>query len=268
MIAALAARDIQMSKRSILVALAALAAVTGLPGAPARAETSDIYLTLTGIKSATVAPGGLAFVSGAWSSDRVNASGGSGLIDRSDGSMSLGAGFGSAETGIGFQVTANITSLSDDFGDSGYLSLKASRRVTPEGQVPVYLGISADSLVPWGDSSENEESIDLIVTAFPTVQMASGPKPMMITLGGGTNIRNYGADPGLYFGMGLGLTEHFAVSAAWTGDEVALGTGFRFDALPNMHFTASIDDAFDQNDARRLTLQATWVTDRLFGGNF
>lgn len=257
-----------MTERAILAALVGLTPALVAFAVPAVAETSDIYLTMTGIKSATTAPGGLAFVSGAWSSDRVNVSGGSGLIDRTDGSMSLGAGFGSAETGIGFQVTANITSLYDDFGDSGYLSFKASRRVTPEGQVPVYLGVSADNLVPWGDSSQNEESLDLIVSVFPTIQTASGPKPLMITLGAGTNIRNYGQDPGGYFGIGMGLTEHLAVSAAWTGDEVALGTGFRLDGLPNMHFTASLDDAFDQNDARRVTLQATWVTDKLFGGRF
>lgn len=257
-----------MKTRPIFTVLAAALPLTALLAGPGAAEGSNIYLTLTGIKSATVAPGGLVFVSGAWSSDRVNAAGGSGLIDRTDGSMSFGAGLGSAETGIGLQFTANITSLSDEFADSGYLSLKASRRVTPEGQVPVYLGVSADNLAGWGDSSDNEESVDLIVSAFPVVTLGGAPKPLMVTFGAGTHVRNYGTDPGAYFGLGLGLTEHFAVSAAWTGDEVALGTGFRFDALPNMHFTASIDDAFDQNDARRLTLQATWTTDKLFGGTY
>ncbi|WP_225029468.1 hypothetical protein [Xinfangfangia pollutisoli] len=251
--------------KTLVRSLACLAAFSASPGL---AQDRDIYLTMTGIRSATTAPGGLAFISGSWSSDRVNSAGGSGLIDRTDGSMSFGAGFGSAETGIGVQLTATITSLSDDFADSGYLGVKFSRRISAEGQVPVYLGVAVDSLGAWGDSSQNEETADLILSAFPVIQTASGPKPLMVTVGYGSHTRDYGTAPGAYFGVGLGLTRNFAVSAAWNGDEAILGTGFRFDALPNMHFTASIDDVFDQNDTRRLTLQATWTTDKLFGGGF
>lgn len=236
--------------------------------APALAQDNDIYLTMTGIRSATVAPGGVGFISGAWSSDRANADGGSDLIDRTDGSLSFGAGFGDAVEGVGLQFTANITSLSDDFADSGYLSIKASRRVSGDGQVPVYLGVSFDNLVPWGDSDENEESADVILSVFPTLGTGAGAKPLMFTLGYGTHADDFGRDPGLYAGVGLGLTEHFAVSAAYNGDEAILGTGFRLDGLPNMHFTASVDDVFDDNDSRRVTLQATFVTDTLFGGNF
>lgn len=248
--------------------LGLLAAATLLLGAavPAAAQENDFYLTLTGIRSATVAPGGLAFVSAGWTSDRVDGTGGSGVIDNTDGSLSFGAGFGSAEDGIGFQFTANISSLTGDFGDSGYLALKASRRVSGPGRLPVYLALDAQNLAPWGDSEDNEESLDLIVTAFPTVDLGAGPRPMMFTLGAGTNVRDDDTEPGIYLGAGLGLTRHFAVSAAWTGEDVTLGTGFRFDALPNMQFSASVDDVFDENDSRRLTLQATWMTDRLFGG--
>jgi hypothetical protein len=252
----------------ILGCIARLLPVAMLTATPALAQENDIYLTLTGIPSATVAPGGLVFVSGAWTSDRVNGAGGGGLFDRTDGSLSFGAGVGSAETGIGLQLTANIASLSDDFGDSGYFSIKASRRLSAEGQLPVYVALAAERLGNWGDAEGNEETLDLIVTAFPTVDLGNGPRPLMLTLGAGTHARDFNTESGVYFGVGMGLTEHFAISAAWNGDDVTLGSGFRFDALPGMHFSASIDDAFDQNDSRRVSLQATWTTDKLFGGTF
>lgn len=254
--------------RGIAPISAAFALAAALAG-PAGAEDAD-YVTIAGIRAGTVAPGGLAFAAVSWSSRRDLGTGyatGGGFWDKTDGSIALGMGFGNAEQGLGFQVTANITSLKDDFGDAGYLTLKAATRLQGGG-TPMYLGVTADHLAGWGVADAPDESLDLTLTAFPRANIGGVDRRLMLTLGAGTNIRNNDSDPGVYFGAGMAMNDNWALSAAWTGEDVTLGTGFRLAALPDMQFTASVEDAFDQNDARRFTLQVTLTTDRLFGGKF
>ncbi len=252
--------------RTKLIAAAALAAL----GRPALAQEAD-YVTIAGIRSGTVAPGGMGFVGLSWSSKRDRGGGNftatGGFWDRTDGSIALGFGLGDAETGLGFQVTANVTSLSDDFGDAGYFGLKAATRLNRGGTVPVYLGISVDHLADWGVARAADESVDVTLTAFPVAQIGGKDRRMMLTLGAGSDVRD-GGDPGVYLGAGMALSDSWAVSAAWTGEEVTLGTGFRLAALPNTHFTAAVDDVFDNRDARRVSLQVVWTVDDLFGGGF
>lgn len=237
---------------------------------PVSAEEAN-YVTMSGIQSGTVAPGGLGFVSLNWSSRRDNgtsfASSG-GFWTRTDGSLALGFGLGDAETGVGLQVTANITSLTDDFGDAGHWTLKAGTRLDRGGKVPLYLAVTADHLVGWGVSKRADESLDVTLTAFPKAQIGGVDRRLMLTIGAGSHVRNNGQDPGLYAGVGMAVTDNWAVSAAWTGEDVTLATGFRLAAVPNMQFTVGVDDAFDQNDARRVSLELTWTTDKLFGGKF
>lgn len=256
-----------MKGRSLLAPAAALVAALG---SSATAEQVN-YVTIAGIRSGTVAPGGMGFVALSWSSRRdlgggVYATDGSFRL-KTDGSLAFGLGLGDAETGIGFQVTANVTSLYGDLGDSGYLTLKAATQLNKGGAVPVYLGLTADHLAGWGQAKAPDESLDLTLTAFPLAQIAGKERRLMLTAGVGSKIDG-GTDPGGYLGAGLALSDNWAVSAAWTGEEVTLGTGFRLKALPNLQFTASVEDAFDRRDARRVTLQATWTFDNLFGGRF
>jgi hypothetical protein len=257
----------RFSKVSALMLLAALAPVG------AQAEEAN-YVTIAGIRSATVAPGGMGFVALSWSNKRDFGggnydppSGDLGFWDRTDGSIALGFGLGDAETGIGGQVTATITSLTDDFGDSGYLTLKAATRLRGSA-TPMYLGVTADHLAGWGDAEAPDESLDLTFTAFPKANIGGVDRRLMLTLGAGSHIRNNNADPGVYLGAGMALSDSWAASLAWTGEDVTIGTGFRLDAVPNVQFTASVEDAFDQNDARRFTLQVTFTADDLFGGSF
>ena len=252
------------------IAGVSLAAALAVLAGQAAAEDAN-YVTIAGIRSGTVAPGGLAFGSVSWSSKRDHGAagygGGDGFWDRTDGSIALGFGLGNAETGLGFQVTANITSLKDDFGDAGYWTLKAGTRLRGS-TTPMYMAVTADHLGGWGEAAAPDESVDLTLTAFPRVQMGGKSRRMMLTIGAGSNIRNNDQDPGIYLGAGVAMNDHWALSAAWAGEDVTLGTGFRLDALPGAQFTASVEDAFDQNEARRFTLQVTFTTDKLFGGKF
>lgn len=215
-------------------------------------------LTLLGIPSATVAPAGLGFVSLALTSRRYDDP------DSADGSMALGFGLGSPEEGIGVQVTGIITSLTDDFADSGYFQLKASRRVQA-GPAPVYVGASLGHLANWGDSRGSDVTGTLTVTRFSQFTRSDGmTHPIMATLGAGSGVRNNGVDPGVFFGVGVGLTPVVGASAAWTGDGLDVGVALRPPGSRNMQFTLTVNDVFDNDDQRRVTGSVNLFTTSLF----
>jgi len=220
-------------------------------------------VTLQGIQSATVAPSGLAFASVAGTTFNTQEQR---IEDNADLSGVFGFGTGNAEEGVGFQFSANITSLFDNFANSGYISLKASHRLAGS-RTPTYVGVSLDHLGQWGDYAEDyEPTVTFAVTSFPDVTLGGEMFPLMLTAGAGTHVRTNGTEPGIFFGAGIGLTQNLGASFAWTGESVTLGSGFKFDGLENITFTASVDDVFDQLDSRRITLSATWFTQDLFGG--
>lgn len=224
--------------------------------APALAQDGARHLTLLGIPSATAAPGGSAFASLAWASERE----GSG--DGADGSLALGFGVGDANEELGLQVTAQITSLTDSFADSGYFGIKASRRIA-SGQTPLYLAFSVDRLAPWGDSEDNDVSADMMVTGFRA--FPSG-MPIMFTLGAGTHVRDERTEPGAYAGMGFGLSESFAASAAYYGDHATVGMSWAPRGNRNLSVTASLVDAFDQQDDKRAVISINYLLQNAFGG--
>lgn len=243
--------------------LAAALALSAAAAGPALAQDGGRLVGLLGIRSATVAPDGLAFGAVALTTLRREAEG---VEDGSaDGSIILGFGLGSAADAVGVQVTANIISLTDDFADSGSLGVKASREVG-RGALPVYLGVAVDRIGGWGDSEDLDPSVSGMVTAFPQVDAGGRTLPLMVTLGAGTHLRNDFEDPGVFGGVGVGLTRNLGASAAWTGESVSVGAVFRVPGLDNMRFTASLDDAFDQVDARRVTVTATVFVRDLWGG--
>lgn len=225
----------------------------------AQEATARKHLTLTGIASGTVAPHGMAFISLALTNRRVGAP-----IRDNDGSLALGFGLGSAEDNIGVQVTASITSLSRPFGDAGSFSLKASRRLSA-GRWHTYLGVSADYLAPWGQMRGQKASVTAALTGFTSVRLGSGYHPVMVTVGGGSRIRNNDTDPGLFAGVGLGLTTNLAASAAWTGDGLDLGLGATVPGLPGLDLSLSANDVTNRRNSRRLTLTATWALRDAFG---
>lgn len=240
-------------------ALAALPALAGPACAQSIGNDEGRLVTLQGIRSATVAPHGLGFASLALSGRTEN--------DPEDGiasALALGFGLGDAEETVGFQVSVGMSPVLEDFGASGSLSVKASRRIAA-GAAPTYVGLSFDRLAGWGDAEGAEETASLSLTSFPRVMIGGEAYPLMLTLGAGTHQRDGGEEPGLYAGAGIGLTRNFGASLAWTGETVTLGTVFRVEGLDSMRFTASVDDLFDQEDSRRLTVAATFVVEDLFG---
>lgn len=238
-----------MSRR---VQLAAVALGLALAAQPAAAQERK-HLILHGIASGTVAPNGLGFISLSGTNKSP--------ADKTDGSLAFGLGFGSAEETIGVQVTAQVTSLTDDFGDSGFMQLKLSRRL---GDQPLYFAIQGDHLANWGDSRDIDPSFKVAFSYFTALRTASDAYPVMLTLGGGDKVHDFGREAGVFGGIGIGITPVVGASLAYTGDYWDIGTGFRLG--DDLRLNVSLDDAFDQRDRRRVTVSVTYLLRNLFGG--
>lgn len=253
------ARQTAPDRHPPVVALPLVIAALMAISAPAVAQETRKHLTLVGIPSGTVAPHGTVFGSLALTDRRAGAA-----LRDNDGSLALGFGLGSAEDGIGVQVTASIASLSRNFGDAGSFSVKASRRIGT-GQWTTYLGVSADYLAPWGAVKGQKTSLTAAITSFTSVRIGQDSYPLMLTFGGGSHIRNGDKDPGIFAGVGLGLTPNLAVSAAWTGEALDLGLGVKAPGVEGLSFTFAVNDVTDRKSSRRVTLSATWAVANLFG---
>lgn len=241
-----------------LFALSALA--TGFCGA-AQAESGQKHLSLVSIPSATVAPGGLGFAGLSYSTKRSTTN------DEPDGSAILGFGLGDANDGVGFQFGAHIVSLTDDFADTGYFSLKASTRIS-DGAAPTYASLTVSHLGTWGVSANEDPTTVVALTRFAgwTLGEAQNVYPVMMTIGAGTNLSDFGQEPGIFGGFGIGLTEYMAASIAWTGDEVSVGSSFKIKGLDNLFLSVSLDDALNDRDFQRVTLSIGYQFPDLFGG--
>lgn len=232
--------------------------VAGILGAnTAVAQDGAGHLTLLGIPSATVAPHGLAFASLQYTNQRP------GPATGSDASMSFGIGFGDAERTIGVQLTAEVTSTTNNTGDSGYFDLKFSRRIS-DGPVPTYLGIGARRLGGWGNAGGLQPAGDLTLTFFPFIETSQGRKPLMISLGAGTHVRANQTEPGAYGGIGYGFTRSVAASAAWYGDHGIIGVSYAPRTLKNVQFSAAIVDVFNDTNDRRAVFGVNILFPKVF----
>jgi hypothetical protein len=252
------------SRFDVLRATATLTAAALLTlAAPAGAQDAaqaPKLVAIVGIQSATVAPSGLGFVSLGGTTRREGSD-----DDDVDGSLAFGVGIGSAEDAVGVQVTAYITSLTDDFGDSGSFALKASRRVA-SGPVTAYAALGVDDIAGFGDADDIDPRVTLSFSTFSLLSLgASGTAyPLMATVGIGSDLRNDRSDPGVFAGVGLGMTPNLGVSAAWTSEAFDLASVFRVPGVESFAFTAAVNDVFDQDDSRRLTFSVNYFLRNLF----
>ena len=219
-----------------------------------------LYATLIGVPLATGAPDGMGFASLSGTTRRNPGSTGA------DGSAAFGLGFGNAESGVGLQVSAHITSLTANLGDSGYLALKLSRRIGA-APTPTYVGLTLDHLVPWGDATVRDPAASIAVTSFSRLTAANGQVyPLILSLGAGTNLTKDQTKPGIFAGLGVGLTPSFGASLALNGDSVELGAAWRPPGLRNVALAVALSDALDQLDHRRVTLSVSYALPGLMGG--
>lgn len=228
---------------------------------PATADDRPFHLGLLGINTGTTIPAdvGFAAISLTNQRDPINSDG--------DGTAVFGYGFGDPVAAVGGQVSLNITSLTDDFGDSGYLALKFSRQLAA-GSAPVYGSLEFGQLANWGDDDGRDVTTSLTFTRFSQIDRGPGRQalPVMMSLGAGSHLRNGDTDPAVFGGIGVGISPSTALSIAWTGDDLTVGGSFKIAGAENLAIGIGIDDATDRNDNRRLVVSFGYRFDNLFGG--
>lgn len=198
---------------------------------------------LLGIGSGIVAPHGTVFVSVNGTTGRADLG-----TDTPDGSLAFGVGLGDATKTVGVQVTGTVSSLTDR-GDAqaleaGAVGLKFSRAITAS----TFAGVAFDNVFGFGGEADEPVKTTLAVTHFRDVQIGSESYPLMLTAGYGTHVREFGEEPGVLLGAGMGITEHTGVSISTNTDYVNLGVGMKVPGVNGLSVSATLVDAFDQED--------------------
>ena len=145
-----------------------------------------------------------------------------------DGSMSLGVGFGDAVESVGVEVSGGIISL-DGFADDGQIGFKVHKIFPEADNLAVAVGWS--NPITWGDADDAEDTFYGVVTQrFELQPEQSNPLPLTVSVGVGTgSFRSLGAiragnnDPNLFGSLGLEVTPNVALVSSWTGSALNAG---------------------------------------------
>lgn len=162
-----------------------------------------------------------------------------------DGDIGLSLGFGDPINGLGFEVSADITSLHNDFADSGYFNLSAHRQFRFQGG---YGSVNAtvSGIGSFGTASARDVGGSLVgtfVTGTPS-------RPYMITVGIANDL-NLAQDVQGVLGVGVGLNDQWAVSAGIWGDNNAIGVTYFPRWMPNGVIDVALRN-LDDSDRRGL----------------
>ena len=212
-----------------------------------------------GIPSGYGAPRGLVFFSAAATNRRDRGQSGDW-----DASLALGFGMGDAQRGIGFTPVLEITSVSPyHFGSSGKVGLHVSRQFTLGDKWHGATALGLHNLLTWGDSSVLDQEYSLAFSSVRPADDALGV-PILISAGYGSGISRFGAEPGYFGGIGVGLRDDFGLSLGWYGDEAIAGANFWLGPQRNLLISLGIGDIMNSVSGRRLLLNAT-IAKRFWG---
>lgn len=241
MVAARVRGDKILEERFRLVLFATLMCVTG--GGVAAAQT---FVATSAVPSGFALSGntfGLA-ASGTYGQRRDGPG-----STRWDASSALSFGLGDPVDALGLQVDGNLTSFRD-FGASGYLSLTLHRmfQISPAG---VYsIAASATHLAPWGDPARLDPGGSLIGSYLFGV----GGRLAMATAGIANNFNDERRVEGIV-GLGVGVTDGWAVNLGWVGNQAVVGATWRPDFLAG--FAVSFSARGDHDDRPRFGIDLT-----------
>ena len=183
--------------------------------------------------------------------------GGSGILDfggdgRTDGSFSVGAGFGDSVNTLGAEVSMSVTSVSaGDFGDSGSFGLKLHKIIPNTNGLGLAIGWS--NALDWGDPTDAPETIYGVASkTFALRPNNANRLPLSVSLGMGTGgFRSTGAiaagdnDPNVFGSLGVVLIPQISLATSWTGSQWNLGMGvapFRIPLTFSLGFTDVTDN--------------------------
>ena len=151
---------------------------------------------------------------------------------RTDGSFSVGTGFGNSVTSVGVEVSASVTRVSTgDFGDSGSFGIKIHKIIPNTDGLGIAVGWS--NALDWGDTTSAKETVyGVISKTFALSSDKNNRLPLSLSLGVGTgSFRSAGSiaannnDPNLFGSIGVVLFPEISLATSWTGSQLNLGMG-------------------------------------------
>lgn len=221
-----------------------------MPPAPAAANLA--FPSVFGAASAIPAPGGSGYVALTVASPRGGVRG-----NDADGNLSAGYTIGSPFDSVSLTFGTNINSLTDNFGDSGNLSLSVSRAVNIGSDSVTFIGASAGKLAGWGDASDDDETLSVYVSHLAT--MGANQTPVQFTAGFGnqTTLSDDGAGSigeGVFFGVGVGVTESLSVSLSGTETQLNVGATVAVPSVNGLSVSAGVYDVTDNADRQQFSL--------------
>lgn len=191
-----------------------------------------------------------------------------------DGSLAVVAGFGDPGAAIGVEAGVSITAIGSneeplrdfpkDFGNSGSLFLGASRAFQVD-DVDFSVAARATDLLGWGDADGGPEG-SVALTAVRAFLADGESYPVAFTIGAGTAVADEGDDPGVFFGLGLGVSSRASVGAGFVGDEVVIGATFWLNrtGLEGPVATIAVNDPTYAEGRQRVTLTLSYTFENLF----
>ena len=180
----------------------------------------------------------------------------SGIIDlggagRTDGSFSVGTGFGNSVSSLGVEVSMSVTSVSaGDFGDSGSFGVKLHKIIPSTGGLGLAVGWS--NALDWGDTRDAEETVYGVASkTFALRPDSTNRLPLSASVGVGTgSFRSTGAiaagdnAPNVFASLGVVLIPQVSLASSWTGSQWNLGMGVAPFRVP-LTFTLGFTDVTD-----------------------
>lgn len=184
-----------------------------------------------------------------WGDAFIGIAGATGGNTDTDGSASLGIGFGDAVDNIGVEVSAGIISL-DGFAEDGIVGFKLHKIFPQADNLAVAVGWA--NPIKWGAAEDEEDTFYGVVTKrFALRPESVNQLPLTTSLGVGTGtFRSSGAldagdnAPNLFGSVSLRVIPQLSVTSSWTGRELGLAASAAPFEFP-LVFTAGVSDITD-----------------------
>ena len=181
--------------------------------------------------------------------------------ESADGAAAISFAFAPTEGIFRYQVSTVITSLTDDFGDSGYLRFKVGTEI-PIRSNALHVAGTIDRFVPWGDAKHLDEVITFAIgTSFEYDFRYLGQTfPVSLVAGFGSDLSLESDRYDFFSGIGVTLSPRLDMSFSTFGGTVNAGfslksNGFRLNSfLADSVVSFAFADVFDDQGRRRLVV--------------
>lgn len=179
--------------------------------------------------------------------------------DSWDGSATFGVSFGDIDRVMNVRAAAVITSLTDDFGDSGYLSIRIARRENFY-EIPVEAALTFGQLAGWGDAVGGDETLSASLSVAPVLHGRAGRQtPMRFTAGVKSKLNDFFSEPEYFVSTSAVFNDRMSASATLIDGSLNLGATVKFrDVLGpgnNFYVGLTLADALNYDSHRRVILR-------------